>query len=49
VFFSLNDHTLIRAGLRMVVDSQPDLIVVGEAADGREAVAMAESLKPTWW
>ena len=30
----------------MVVDAQPDLIVVGEAGDGREAIAMAESLKP---
>ena len=41
-----DDHTLIRAGLRMVVDAQPDLTVVGEANDGREAVAMAEKLKP---
>jgi DNA-binding NarL/FixJ family response regulator len=41
-----DDHTLIRAGLRMVVDAQPDLTVVGEASDGREAVAMAGSLKP---
>jgi len=41
-----DDHTLIRAGLRMVVTSQPDLTVIGEANDGREAVAMAEKLKP---
>ncbi len=41
-----DDHTLIRAGLRMVVDAQPDLTVVGEADDGRQAVAMAETLKP---
>jgi two-component system response regulator NreC len=41
-----DDHTLIRAGLRMVVESQPDLTVVGEADNGREAVAMAETLKP---
>lgn len=41
-----DDHTLIRAGLRMVVDAQPDLTVVGEAADGRDAVAMAQELKP---
>ncbi len=41
-----DDHVLIRAGLRMVVDAQADLTVVGEAGDGREAVAMAESLKP---
>ena len=41
-----DDHTLIRAGLRMVVASQPDFTVVGEANDGREAVALAEQLKP---
>jgi two-component system, NarL family, response regulator NreC len=41
-----DDHTLIRAGLRMVVGAQPDLTVVGEAADGREAVAVAGKLKP---
>jgi two-component system, NarL family, response regulator NreC len=41
-----DDHTLIRAGLRMVVDAQPDLDVIGEAADGRDAVAQAQNLKP---
>jgi two-component system, NarL family, response regulator NreC len=41
-----DDHTLIRAGLRMVVAAHPDLTVVGEAGDGREAVAMAQNLKP---
>jgi two-component system, NarL family, response regulator NreC len=41
-----DDHTLIRAGLRMVVDAQPDLAVIGEAADGRDAVAQAQNLKP---
>ena len=41
-----DDHTLIRAGLRMVVSSQPGFTVVGEANDGREAVALAEQLKP---
>jgi DNA-binding NarL/FixJ family response regulator len=41
-----DDHTLIRAGLRMVVDAQPDLAVVGEADDGRDAVAKAQALKP---
>lgn len=41
-----DDHVLIRAGLRMVVDAQPDLTVAGEANDGREAVALCESLKP---
>jgi two-component system response regulator NreC len=41
-----DDHTLIRAGLRMVVTSQPDFTVIGEADNGREAVAMTEKLKP---
>ena len=41
-----DDHTLIRAGLRLVVDQQPEFTVVGEAADGRQAVALAQSLKP---
>jgi two-component system, NarL family, response regulator NreC len=41
-----DDHTLIRAGLRRVVDAEADLTVVGEASDGREAVAMAGKLKP---
>jgi DNA-binding NarL/FixJ family response regulator len=41
-----DDHTLIRAGLRLVVEQRPEFAVVGEAADGREAVALAQSLKP---
>lgn len=41
-----DDHTLIRAGLRMVVDAETDLTVVGEAGDGRAAVSMAETLRP---
>ena len=41
-----DDHTLIRAGLRLVVEQQPDFTVVGEAENGRQAVSMAESLKP---
>jgi DNA-binding NarL/FixJ family response regulator len=41
-----DDHTLIRAGLRMVVDAQPDLSVIAEANNGREAVTMAQALKP---
>jgi DNA-binding NarL/FixJ family response regulator len=41
-----DDHTLIRAGLRLVIDQEPEFTVVGEAADGRQAVALAEQLKP---
>jgi DNA-binding NarL/FixJ family response regulator len=41
-----DDHKLIRAGLRLVVDQQPDLSVVGEADDGRQAVELSRSLQP---
>lgn len=41
-----DDHKLMRAGLRLVVDQQEDLSVVGEADDGRQAVELAKSLKP---
>jgi RNA polymerase sigma factor (sigma-70 family) len=41
-----DDHTLIRAGLRLVVEQQADFTVVGEAENGRQAVAMAASAAP---
>ncbi|MDT9697984.1 response regulator transcription factor [Streptomyces sp. P17] len=41
-----DDQELMRAGLRMVVDSQSDLTVVGEAGDGETAVAQALTLRP---
>ena len=41
-----DDHNLIRAGLRLVASQQPDFVVVGEAENGRQAVALAEQLKP---
>jgi DNA-binding NarL/FixJ family response regulator len=41
-----DDQELMRVGLRMVVDSQPDLTVVGEAADGSTAVTRAIELRP---
>jgi DNA-binding NarL/FixJ family response regulator len=42
----VDDQALFRAGIRMLVDSQPDLQVVGEAADGREAVSIVRELDP---
>jgi DNA-binding NarL/FixJ family response regulator len=36
----VDDQQLVRAGFRMVIDSQPDLVVVGEASDGLEAVEL---------
>ena len=41
-----DDQELIRAGLRTVLDARPDLSVVGEAADGVEAVEVATRTKP---
>ena len=42
----VDDQQLIRAGLRMLCDNEPDMEVVGEAGDGREAVALAARLAP---
>ena len=42
----VDDQALFRAGIRMLVSSQPDLIFVGEAGDGREGIAMAADVKP---
>ena len=41
-----DDQEIIRTGLRIILDAQPELEVVGEAADGRAAVAMAVKLRP---
>ena len=41
-----DDQTLVRAGFRMIIDAQPDMAVVGEAADGSEAVEEARRLRP---
>ncbi|MCU1267183.1 MAG: DNA-binding response regulator [Acidobacteria bacterium] len=40
------DHETVRAGLKLIVNSQPDMEVVGEATDGRSAIAQAEKLLP---
>jgi DNA-binding NarL/FixJ family response regulator len=41
-----DDQALVRGGLRMILDAQPDLEVVGEAVDGREALHQARELSP---
>jgi DNA-binding NarL/FixJ family response regulator len=41
-----DDQALMRAGFRMILEAEADLEVVGEAADGREAVAEAARLRP---
>jgi RNA polymerase sigma factor (sigma-70 family) len=41
-----DDHHLMRSGIRLMLERESDLSVVGEACDGREAVALAKSLRP---
>jgi two-component system, NarL family, response regulator NreC len=41
-----DDHLVVRKGLRSILERQPGIQVVGEAADGHEAVALAETLSP---
>ncbi|RSM36175.1 DNA-binding response regulator [Amycolatopsis balhimycina DSM 5908] len=41
-----DDQAMIRAGLRLLLEDQPDIEVVGEAEDGAEAIAMARRLRP---
>jgi RNA polymerase sigma factor (sigma-70 family) len=41
-----DDHGVVRKGLRFLLERQPDMEIVGEAADGREAVRLAETANP---
>ena len=41
-----DDHAVVRQGFRLILASQPDLEIVGEAGNGREAVELAEQLQP---
>ena len=41
-----DDHTVVRSGLRMLLDAQSDMRIVGEANNGREAVKLTRSLQP---
>mgnify|MGYP005843410891 FL=1 len=44
--FIADDHAVLRAGLRMLIDAQPDMQVVGEAEDGEDAVRRVLALQP---
>jgi DNA-binding NarL/FixJ family response regulator len=41
-----DDHAIVRQGLKLLIDSQPDMQVVGEAPDGKTAIDLAAALKP---
>jgi two-component system, NarL family, response regulator NreC len=41
-----DDHSVVRQGFRLILENQPDMEVVGEASNGREAVSVAEALQP---
>ncbi len=43
----VDDHSILRQSLRILLDNRPEVTVVGECGNGREAVAMAEKLQPT--
>ena len=42
----VDDHSVVREGLRMFLVMDPDLVVVGEASDGAEAIQVAQELRP---
>lgn len=42
----VDDHEIVRTGLRMLLDSQPDIEIIGEASSGRQAIELAQSLNP---
>ena len=42
----VDDHTIVRQGLKLILSAQADLQVIGEAANGREAIDLAEKLQP---
>jgi two-component system response regulator NreC len=41
-----DDHTIVRSGLHLLLESEPDIEVVGEATDGIEAIKLAAELQP---
>src|SRR5947209_97577 len=42
----VDNHTILRAGLKLLINAEPDMEVVGEAINGRQAVQKAGEIKP---
>jgi DNA-binding NarL/FixJ family response regulator len=42
----VDDHTLVRQGIRMILEQEPDFQIVGEAGDGKEAIRKVSELNP---
>src|SRR6202045_4725259 len=42
----VDDHSLVRRGFRRMLEDEPDMLVIGEAGDGGEAIQLAHELKP---
>ena len=42
----VDDHEVVRTGLRMLLESRPDMQIIGEAANGEQAIEMTQALKP---
>jgi two-component system response regulator NreC len=42
----VDDHTVVRSGVRLLLEIEPDIVVVGEGRDGHEAIALTETLQP---
>jgi len=43
----VDDHAVVRSGLRMLLQSEPDVEILGEASTAAQAIALAQSLRPT--
>ena len=41
-----DDHTIVRSGVRLLIESESDIEVVGEAIDGHEAISLVETIQP---
>jgi DNA-binding NarL/FixJ family response regulator len=44
--FSVDDHPVVREGIAMIINSQPDMLIVAQAANGREAITAFREQKP---